>query len=206
MDVGCAFGDLLIELKKLGYKNIKGLEFNRKVVEKAQKRGLDVSEGEFDSFPFSAEKFQMIIMENFVEHVFDLLETFRKCNGLLKVGACAVGETTNAASWDKKLCGKYWEGFHSSRHLYLFDLNSLKYIIEKTGFRVVRISNLFQPAHWVLSVQNSLQNSRSSTRLKRGRSFYFSFLLLLAIPVNLTQVIFSKTSLVEFVFEKVYDI
>ena len=148
----------------------------------------------------------MIVAENFIEHVFDPLETLKKCNGLLKKGGYVVGETPNAASWDKKLFGRYWGGFHSPRHIHLFDLNSLWYIAEKTGFRVVRISNLLQPAHWVLSVQNLLQDSRWSTRLKRGRSVYFSFLLLVAIPINLIQAVFSETSLVEFVFEKVSDI
>ena len=206
LDIGCAFGDLLAELESLGYKNLKGLEFNGKIAEKAQKRGLDVSKGGFDDFQFPAEKFQMIIMENFLEHVYDPLKTLQKCNGLLKMGDCVVGETPNTASWDKKLFGRHWGGYHAPRHLYLFDINSLSYIAEKTGFRVVRISNLLQPAHWALSVQNLLQDSRWNMELKRGRSFYFSSLLLMAIPINLMQAIFSETSLVEFVFEKVSDI
>tara|TARA_B100000315_G_scaffold259151_1_gene313889 strand:+ start:1336 stop:1470 length:135 start_codon:yes stop_codon:yes gene_type:complete len=43
-------------------------------------------------------------------------------------------------------------------------------------------------------------------KLESGRGFYFPYLLILSIPLNIAQIYSSQTSLVEFVFEKVEDI
>ena len=79
----------------------------------------------------------------------------------------------------------------------------IKILAEKSGFQIVKTHNLLQPAHWALSIQNVMQNTYFKSNLKNGRSFYFTPLLMLFLPVNLLQIVLSKTSLVEFVFKKV---
>jgi SAM-dependent methyltransferase len=202
LEAGCSFGDLLSAFQKRGVSHVQGLDFNIKAVTKARSRGLDVFQGELDTAELKDGSFDMIVMENFIEHVYDPVKTFQRCNQLLKPGGYLVGETPNTDSWDCKLFGRHWGGYHSPRHLYLFNIRSLRLLASRTGFGVVRISNLLQPAHWVLSVQNRFQDSPFKVRLTNGRSWYFGPLLLAAIPLNAIQMVVSQTSSVEFVFRK----
>ncbi len=202
LDLGCGSGDFIIELKNLGFNNIQGLDFNEKVVQKARSRGLSVKKGELDKNSFKKESFDLIVMTNYIEHVFDPLETMNICFSFLKPGGILAGETPNTESWDFNIFKKYWGGYHTPRHLYIFSLITLKKLADLAGLEEIKISNILQPAHWALSVQNLLQDSKFKRRLIRGRSFYFTLLLLLFLPVNIIQYYFSNTSLVEFIFRK----
>jgi 2-polyprenyl-3-methyl-5-hydroxy-6-metoxy-1,4-benzoquinol methylase len=201
LELGCSFGDLLDQLNALGFQHLKGLEFNRIAVENSCKRGLDVEQGEIGEVALEGE-FGMIIMENFIEHVNNPVKTFSQCNRVLHDKGFLVGETPNMQSWDYKLFKKYWGGFHAPRHLSVFNKNNLAILAEKAGFEVIYISNLLQPAHWALSVQN-WAHSILDAKVLNGRSLCFPFLLILAFPVNLIQSLCSQTSSVEFVFQKI---
>ncbi len=203
LEVGCSYGDLLSEIRALGFKYLKGLDFNSEVVKRAKRRGLDVFQGDLEKCSFTEESFQMVIMNNFIEHVYDPLESMQRCNSLLSRGGIVIGETPNIDSWDYKLFRRHWGGYHTPRHLYLFTVNNLNILAEKSGFRVKSIRNLLQPAHWALSVQNLIQDSELKTDLNNGRCSSFTLLIILSLPINILQRWLSKTSLVEFVFEKI---
>ena len=204
LELGCAFGDLLNQLYALGFQHLKGLDFNPIAVENSCKRGLDVEQGEIGEVELEGE-FGMIIMENFIEHVNNPVKTLSQCNRILHDKGFLVGETPNVQSWDFALFKKYWGGFHAPRHLCLFNKKNLAILAKKSGFEIIHISNLLQPAHWALSVQNLL-HSIFHSQLLNGRSIYFPFLLILALPVNLLQFLCSQTSSVEFVFQKIRSV
>lgn len=206
LEVGCSFGDLLVQFKALGFGLLKGIDFNSMVVEKARKRGLDVEVGELENVSLQKGEFDMIIMENYIEHVNNPVEIFSLCNRLLQDKGYLVGETPNLKSWDYTLFEKYWGGYHSPRHLHLFNKDNISMLANREGFEVVRISDLLQPAHWALSVQNWIQNSPFRNKLKNGRSFYFPVLLILALPLNVFQLLCSQTSSIEFVLKKVRSV
>lgn len=203
LDVGCAHGDLLMALRRLGFRHLKGLDFNAEAVEKARRNGLDVDQGEIETAVLAARSLRMIVMTNFIEHVYDPIATLRRAHALLRPGGLVVGETPNVDSWDYRLFRRHWGGYHTPRHLYLFDTRNLGMLADKAGFRVREISNMLQPAHWALSVQNLLQETPFGTRVKGGRTAYFTPLLIGLLPVNVIQNQISKTSSVEFVFERI---
>ena len=206
LEAGCSFGDLLHEFRELGFQSLQGLDFNPRAVEKARERGLEIQQGDLETCDLPEGGFQMIVMENFIEHVYDPVATLQCCNRLLETGGILAGETPNTAAWDYQWFRRHWGGYHTPRHLYLFNFKNMKLLAEKSGFEVLGISNLLQPAHWALCIQNKLQDSRWKTTLQKGRSFYFIGLLLFAIPLNLIQSMFSQTSSVEFIFKKVRSI
>lgn len=202
LEIGCSFGDLLWGFKKKGISQVRGIDFNPKAVEKARTRGFEVDPGELETACLPENYFDMIVMENFIEHVYDPVKTLQHCYQLLKTGGYLVGETPNVDAWDFRLFGRHWGGYHAPRHLYLFNTGNLNLLGKKTGFLMVRISNILQPAHWALSIQNLLQESSLKAQLRNGRFFGFAPLLLAAIPLNLVQLLVSRTSSVEFVFRK----
>jgi 2-polyprenyl-3-methyl-5-hydroxy-6-metoxy-1,4-benzoquinol methylase len=202
LDAGCAFGDLLVELRRLGFDDVHGLDFNAEVVAQARARGLDVRRGEIGDGSFGAKRFDLIVMTNFIEHVYDPVDTLKRCRELLRPGGVIIGETPNVDSWDYALFRREWGGYHTPRHLYLFNVRNLSILAERAGLRVRTIRNLLQPAHWALSIQNRLRDSAFAPAVRYGRSRLFTPLLLLAAPINLVQLAVSRTSLVEFVLER----
>lgn len=202
LDIGCSFGDFLIEMQAQGVTNVKGIDFNPEAVSIARRRGLDVTAGEIDSRTFAPASFDMILITNFIEHVYDPVATLKTCVALLKPGGLIMGETPNRDSWDYAMFRRYWGGYHTPRHLYLFNCGNLSTLARRAGLQTVRIKNLLQPAHWALSIQNWMQTSTFKGDLKRGRAWYFTPLLLMFLPLNFIQSVCSRTSLVEFVFMK----
>jgi 2-polyprenyl-3-methyl-5-hydroxy-6-metoxy-1,4-benzoquinol methylase len=202
LDAGCASGDLMMELKALGYANVRGLDFSEKAVDAARRRGLDVHQGELEAAPFEDRGFDLIVMTNFIEHVHEPVQTLKRCGALLRPDGVILGETPNVDSWDYAIFRRQWGGYHTPRHLVLFNTDNLALLAGKAGLRVRSVTNLLQPAHWALSVQNRLQTSPLKPQVRNGRSRLFTPLLLLSLPLNVAQMLVSKTSLVEFVFQK----
>jgi len=202
LDAGCSRGDLLFELKEKGFKRVQGIDFSNDAVERAQSMGLNVIKAELTDLANSKYTFDLIIMINFIEHVYNPLEIMNCCNEMLKPGGIVVGETPNISSWDFNIFGKHWGGYHTPRHLHLFNKNTITLLGNLGGFSVKSITNIIQPAHWALSIQNRIQDSSFRMQLNRGRSFLFTPLILFFLPLNTIQKLLSNTSLIEFVFCK----
>ncbi len=205
LDVGCATGDLLVELKALGISDAAGIDFNERVVTLAREKTLDVIQGDFDTYPFEGRTFDLIVMTNFIEHVYDPVASMKRARALLKPGGKVIGETPNWASWDYLVFRRYWGGYHTPRHLYLFDRSSLRALAERTGFTMRSMTSILQPAHWALSVQNRIQASQCRMRIDKGRTRLFTPLLLASAPINMLQMAFADTSLIEFLFQGTED-
>ncbi len=202
LDIGCANGDFLLELKKMGVRNLKGIDFGLETVNRAQTAGIDAVQGDFDTYDFKGELFDIIVMTNFIEHVYDPVKTIKKCRSILTRGGVIAGETPNTESWDYNLGRRFWGGYHTPRHLFIFNEPSLRELACQTGFIFEGIHNMVQPAHWALTVQNALQGSHWRMKLKNGRSWLFTPLILLFAPVNIVQAKISRTSLIEFIYKK----
>ncbi len=202
IELGCAFGDLINEFIQIGFPNVMGLEYNKKAYKKAVSRGLNVVLGDITDLSLKNESVDMVIMENFIEHVYSPLDTMRRCYEYLKPGGFIVGETPNIDAWDYKMGGRFWGGYHAPRHIFLFNTCNLRLLAEKTGFEVVSIKNIIQPAHWSLTVQNALKHQFPTIKIIRGRSHFFLPLLFAFLPINAIQSVISKTSLVEYTFRK----
>ena len=109
----------------------------------------------------------------------------------------------NIASFDFCLFKRYWGGCHWPRHLHQFTPRSMTYLLESAGFTDVRIHYLLHTGHWALSVQNMLQSwAPTHTRLTNSRAWYYSFLLLLFVPINAVAVLFRQTGIIGFTARK----
>jgi SAM-dependent methyltransferase len=201
LEFGCSFGHLLLALKRAGHEKLLGVDISASAIQRARQAGLDVLQGDIAELSLEKGSWDLIIADNLLEHISSPGEILASAYDLLRPGGLLVGETPNWRSWDRKLSGRYWGGYHTPRHLVLFSPAGLEHLAGRTGFDLRRLSSVLQPAHWALSVQNYLCASAGLKRT-RGRSWLFTPLLLASIPLNLAQMALSKTSLIEFVFQK----
>ena len=183
--------------------DLMGVEFKDEIAEKGRQKGRNIITGIIDDILDTDKKFDLIIMNNLIEHVLDPVGEMKKAYQLLKPNGCIIMETPNTDCWDYVISKKYWGGLHVPRHTYLFSSGNLKLLAEQTGFIVEEIKYLLNTDHWAISVQNYLQStSLFKTNITKGRVWYFKYLLFTFIPLNFLQVILKKTGAINVVLRK----
>lgn len=198
LDVGSADGNHFSLLNKYGKWNFWGIEFNEEIAKKGRNNGFKIITDTLENHNFNGLKFDLIIMNNLIEHVTNPVETLNKAKEILNLGGIIIGETPNVNSLDFHLFGKYWGGLHVPRHTFIFDKNNLRVLGEKVGLS----SNFKQKIdtnHWAGSLQNFLQSKNLfKVKLKNGRAWYYSFLLLFFVPLNFFQKLFGYSGVIMF--------
>ncbi|MBU2473100.1 class I SAM-dependent methyltransferase [Patescibacteria group bacterium] len=202
LEIGVADGSHFLLLKKYEDWDLWGIEFNNDIAERGRKKGLNIITGILEEYDFSNTKFDLIIINNLIEHVIDPVETLEKAKKILKSNGLVVGETPNTHSLDFYIFGKYWGGLHIPRHTFLFNQYNLKSLGNSVGF-LVEINQKIDTNHWAGSLQNFFQSKRFlKTELKNGRTWYYPFLLLFFIPLNFFQKIFGLAGVIRFKMRK----
>ncbi|MGZ3883607.1 MAG: methyltransferase domain-containing protein [Bacteroidia bacterium] len=87
LDVGCAGGALLLDLKAIGFTNVYGVDVSEKAVEVCKQRGVPhafVMDGHAPEFEESS--FDIIIASDSLEHLKDDMLALHNWNKLLKPG------------------------------------------------------------------------------------------------------------------------
>lgn len=202
LDVGAADGAHFSVWNEEPDWQLYGLEFNNEAAAKGRNAGWDIQTSTIETYDSKGKKFDLIIMNHLLEHVQNPRAVLRHAYDLLKPGGWIIGEVPSLKSWDFAIFGKYWGGCHWPRHLHQFTPESLTKTFEGAGFRNTHISYLLHTSHWALSVQNRLQDPAFATKLDRGRSWYYSLLLLAFIPVNAVQILLSRTGIIGFRTQK----
>jgi 2-polyprenyl-3-methyl-5-hydroxy-6-metoxy-1,4-benzoquinol methylase len=138
LDIGCASGELLNLFKVNNWKSY-GIEPNEKARNFAKETfGLDVkSEDELKKFPTGI--FDVIMMWHVLEHVYPLNDRILDLKRLLKPGGTIFIAVPNCNSYDAKYYGKFWAAYDVPRHFSNFVSSTMKILLEKNGFTIVKI-------------------------------------------------------------------
>lgn len=206
LDVGCGAGEFLLGLRSLGVTELEGIDFNAELMARLREQGLTTFAGTFPEFSAPADSYDMISMNNYLEHTLDPAAELEKSLELLRSGRHLVGEVPGFASFDRMMFGRYWGGNHVPRHTFQFTPKILRTQLLKAGFEDIRITHELNTSHWALSVQNFLQRAvpdlRNNPAIEHGRGRYYLPLVLLFIPVNLVSVLLRKSGCIKFYARK----
>jgi 2-polyprenyl-3-methyl-5-hydroxy-6-metoxy-1,4-benzoquinol methylase len=107
LDIGCGSGQFLYYMKNKGYRQLKGIDLDRKQIEIACALGLDVEETSLgDYMQRSPEGYEMIVMLDIIEHftreeLFPLMEAIVRA---LRPGGRLIASVPNAESPDGLRC------------------------------------------------------------------------------------------------------
>lgn len=206
LDVGCGQGDFLRDLQGLGVKHLVGIDFNPGVVASLGEYSIQGFAGTFAEYQSPADSFDVISMNNYLEHTLDPAAELARAYELLAPGGHLVGEVPGFDSFERRLFGRYWGGNHVPRHSYQFTADFLRRQLADAGFKSIRISHQLNTSHWALSVQNFMQRKvsdlRNNPRIRKGRSTLYVPLLLAFIPINLFCVLLKKSGCVQFLGSK----
>jgi len=144
LDVGCGDGDLTSCLKTLGnVKEIFGLDISPTAILKAKKKYPQISfqVGSVTQIPFSNREFDFIIASEIIEHILDTESMFAEFNRVLKKKGELVITTVDFNLLKKIIIGLFfWEKYFypTNPHVRFFTKNTLKEMLEKFGFKVIK--------------------------------------------------------------------
>jgi SAM-dependent methyltransferase len=99
-------------------------------------RGHDVFAGRIEDF-VTAERFDLVLLLNLIEHVDDPRAVLAKIRTLLAPGAVVLVSTPNTDSLDARLFRhRSWAGYHCPRHWVLFTEASFRRTAQAAGLTV----------------------------------------------------------------------
>lgn len=143
LDFGCSCGEILYLLKKTGF-DVYGMDISKIAVEKCHSHGLNnVSLGvEKDLNIYADNFFDSIRASHVIEHMVDPKIFIKLAYKKIKKGGELVIQTPNINSLGV-LFGKYTKYYYDiPRHIILFSSSSIRYLLNKNGFKNVEISYL----------------------------------------------------------------
>lgn len=152
LDIGCGNGFFLKEARRLGIRNVYGLEPGKLSVDKADpiiKKNIIVDI--LRQGLFKDETFDIICCFHTLDHVVDPNEFLYTAYKLLKKGGVAFFILHNADSLSAKFLGEKSPIF-DIEHIYLFNKKNLRKIFEKNHFsniKVFSIANTYRLSYWV---------------------------------------------------------
>lgn len=137
LDIGSGTGHFAAMMKNLGWK-VTALEPEPAAREMAEKlHGLQTFHPSA-LFDLEDHQFNAITMWHVLEHVHDLHGYLNKLNYLLAGKGKLFIAVPNFKSYDAMKLGKFWAAYDVPRHLYHFSPTSMKRLLEKHGFRLVK--------------------------------------------------------------------
>lgn len=139
LDVGCAYGSLIKEANKLGFKT-KGIDISDYAVKQCKKNDLNAITGVITDIK-EKNYYDIVTAFEVVEHERDPLLTIKTASQLLKSNGLLVVSVPNSNSLSAKIMGKYWFGYRHKEHLFHFTKETLGALFLKAGFTNFTIKN-----------------------------------------------------------------
>ncbi|MHB1769836.1 MAG: class I SAM-dependent methyltransferase [Minisyncoccota bacterium] len=140
LDFGCGGGANLERIKKTHPNwELYGLDTVSTACEEAKKRGFKVFCGDALSIDLPKNFFDRVHMSHVVEHLQYPQETLKSLHKTMKEGGTITIATPNFDTPSARIFKSYWYTLDTPRHLFLFTPTTLSAMIERAGFRIVRI-------------------------------------------------------------------
>ncbi len=183
LDVGSAYGFLLVAARALGYTAV-GVEASQQAAEHARSTyGVQVFSGLIEEAPLDAAGFDVITLVDVIEHLQEPTRVVRQLHRLLRPGGRLVILTPDLGSVVARVLGRHWWALLDDHYFY-FSRRTLPSFLQQHGFAVERLHSFgraFPLSHWIFKLsQYSAGAHRVLDRVVRAAG-----LADVEIPLNL---------------------
>jgi 2-polyprenyl-3-methyl-5-hydroxy-6-metoxy-1,4-benzoquinol methylase len=164
LDIGCFTGCFLLAAKQKGW-NVFGIEPSKWAVNYArtQKNLKNIFFGTIKNSELD-RKFDVITMWDVIEHLVNPLQELKVIRNHLKPNGILAISTPNFSSFLWRIFGEKW-WFIEKMHLFYFDRKSIRKLLDKAGFNVVKIKRHYK----------SLSLGYMITKVEPYSQFLYSF-------------------------------
>ena len=157
LDVGCANGEFLLQMRALGW-SVTGMDIDGASLEQARTSGLEVFQGTLaDPGPVGERRFDAITLNHVMEHLPDPGAALRAARELLAPGGVIWMATPNIDSIAHGTFGRDWLSLDPPRHLVIFAPDALRRLVRDAGFSDVRSPKPTRNAVSVFAASAALQ-------------------------------------------------
>lgn len=138
LDVGCGPGVMLAELKADGYE-VAGVDPNQVALSSALERGITMFEGTGETMPEAVpiNHFDLVTMNQSLEHTRDPAAALRRAAARLKSGGLMAVEVPNCASAGFRQQQGVWFHTDAGRHINFFTHKSLDAYFRLVGLNPI---------------------------------------------------------------------
>lgn len=136
LDIGCGSCLSLLELRQLGVEPY-GVETDPNVAAIAQRYGLNVFIGSIYDDPFPGQIFDLITLNQVIEHVPDPAAFLQITRNKLAPDGRIVLSFPNVLSLQRRLSGSCWINWHVPYHQHHFNRKSFALLAKSRGYEVV---------------------------------------------------------------------
>ncbi|MBI1770045.1 MAG: class I SAM-dependent methyltransferase [Bacteroidetes bacterium] len=155
LDFGCGTGEFLKEMKDHGWR-IAGVEPSQKANEKAF---LTTNNKIYKSLSEIQESnFDVITLWHVLEHLHDLNGSLRKFFDLLKESGTIFIAVPNMQSYDAQFYKSFWAGYDVPRHLWHFNQENMKKLLENNGFILSGVIPMKMDSYYVSLLSESYKH------------------------------------------------
>ena len=135
LDVGCAVGSFLQQLKRDFGCQISGVDF-KNFQDAPGFDQIDFYHGLFYEQEFS-QTYDLITMWHFLEHCYDPVASLKQAHDILKSDGFLIIEVPCLDSVSYRLFRNRWPGVQAPQHTVLFDKRNLIKIVTDSGWKVI---------------------------------------------------------------------
>lgn len=154
LDIGVGSCESLIYLKERGIK-ASGVEADRNVAAIADYFNLEVYIEPLISFIKRGKKYDLIILNQVIEHFIDPMELVKNLSDLLNPGGRILISCPNAKSIFRIIFSRSWINWHVPYHQHHFSRFSLEMLFSKSKFKITSIKTV-TPNLWLhLQIRNA---------------------------------------------------
>lgn len=166
LDLGCGNGSFLKVMRNNGW-TVQGVEPDPDAAALARNLyNVNVLVGTIDSVDLHDEKYSLVRMNHVIEHLPNPMQTLNDCYSVLEPNGRLVVLTPNLDSFaHHRVYRSNWLHLDPPRHLHLFTSDSLRRVVEQSGFRVESVNSSSRGASdtwktsWVLSKKGSIPHT-----------------------------------------------
>lgn len=144
LDVGCATGEYLLELKKRGYTNTTGIEPAEEAVKNKVDPSLDIRHSTLKEYNPSC-RYNVITLRHVFEHFQEPKKELRRLAELLAPGGALVMSFPNYQSFARMIFKERWPGFDAPRHYFVYSPKNIALLAQQCGLKVNRIKYISGP-------------------------------------------------------------
>ncbi|MDQ7057874.1 MAG: class I SAM-dependent methyltransferase [Ghiorsea sp.] len=141
LDIGCASGDFLAGVQQGSQWQVFGTDINPEVVASVQEKlGLDVRVGEIENVAFDAGFFDVVRVQDILEHVPEPLTFLKECRRIIDDKGTFHLSVPNGLADAQNIVDYYSKydspAFSGAGHIYFLSFPSLQLLFKQAGFRI----------------------------------------------------------------------
>jgi SAM-dependent methyltransferase len=198
-DVGTGDCRHFDELRRFCDIECAGVELNPAVAEQGRARGYDVAVGTLETMDLTGHvgRYDLVSMNHVLEHVLEPRVAADRARQLLRPGGHLVGQLPTVTSWEARIFGRRWGGYHYPRHLQMFSREGLARSLASAGFADIHIRSA-PHIQTAVSLQNTLVSRGWRPEMSYGKTPAYSALLVAVAPFELVAYACDRGGIIDF--------